>query len=68
MKHVSGKRLAKIADENGWLRISQSGSHVKFRNPIDGETIIIPIHSNHDLMAGLQHRLMRSLGITDADL
>ena len=34
MKHVSGKRLAKVAEENGWLFISQSGSHAKYRNPI----------------------------------
>ncbi len=68
MKHVSGKRLAKIANDNGWLFISQTGSHAKYRNPVTGTTVVIPIHGNHDLKAGLQKQLMRCLGITDADL
>ena len=68
MKHVSGKRLAKVAEENGWLFISQSGSHAKYRNPTTGKTAIIPIHGNHDLRAGLQNRLMQDLDITDDDL
>ena len=68
MKHVSGKRLAKVAEENGWLFISQSGSHAKYRTPITGETAIIPIHGNHDLRAGLQRQLMRDLNVTDDDL
>ena len=68
MKHVSGKRLAKVAEECGWLFLSQNGSHAKYRNPITGETIIIPIHGNHDLRTGLQKRLMNDLGVTDDDL
>ena len=68
MKHVSGKRMAQIADENGWLFISQNGSHVKYRNPTTGQTVIIPVHGNHDLRFGMQKALMRVLGITDADL
>lgn len=68
MKHVSGKKLVQIADENGWVFVSQSGSHVKMRNPIDGKTIIIPLHGNHDLRAGVQKQIMRTMGLTDADL
>ncbi len=68
MKHVSGKRLAQIADENGRLFISQNGSHAKYRNPVTGPTVIIPMHGNHDLRSGMQKAIMRVLGITDADL
>ena len=68
MKHVSGKRLAQVAEGKGWLLVSQEGSHAKYRDPLTGQRIIIPIHGNHDLKAGLQHRLMRVLEITDADL
>ena len=68
MKHVSGKRLAKVAEENGWLFISQSGSHAKYRTPITGETAIIPIHGNRDLCPTTQKGIMRILGLTDADL
>ena len=68
MKHVSGKRMAQIADENGWVLVSQSGSHAKYRNPITGKMAIIPIHGNHDLRFGLQKALMRTLEILETDL
>ena len=68
MKHVSGKRLAKVAEECGWIFVSQNGSHAKYRNPITGDMVIIPMHGSHDLRAGLQKRLMRDLGVTEEDL
>ena len=68
MKHVSGKAMVKIADENGWVFVSQSGSHVKMRNPIDARIVIIPLHGNHDLRAGVQKQIMRTMGLTDDDL
>ena len=68
MKHVSGRRMARVAEEKGWLFVSQASSHAKYRDPITGQTIIIPIHGNHDLKAGLQRCLMKVLDVTDADL
>ena len=68
MKHVSGKRLAQVANDRGWIFISQEGSHAKYRDPLTGQSIIIPIHGNQDLRIGLQHHLMKILDITDADL
>jgi len=68
MKHVSGKRLAQVAKDKGWGFISQEGSHAKYRDPLTEQTIIIPIHGNHDLRIGLQHYQMKILDITDADL
>ena len=68
MKHVSGKRIAEVAQNKGWIFISQSGSHAKYRDPIDGATLIIPIHGNKDLRPGLQRALMRQLDIGDVDL
>ena len=68
MKHVSGKRLAKVAESKGWVLVSQAGSHAKYRNPIDAQTVIIPIHGNRDLCPSTQKGIMRILGVTDADL
>ena len=68
MKHVSGKRMAKLAEEKGWAFVSQVGSHAKYRNPIDAQTVIIPIHGNRDLCPSTQKGIMRVLGVTDADL
>jgi len=68
MKHVSGKRLAEIADEKGWLFISQRGSHAKYRNLENGKMAIIPLHGTRNLCPSTQKGIMRVLEITDADL
>ena len=68
MKHVSGKRIAKIANDIGWVFITQTGSHAKYRDPESGQTAIMPIHGNRDLCPTTQKGIMRILGITDADL
>ena len=68
MKHRSGKQMAAIARENGWVLKSQSGSHAKYRDPITGKGVIIPIHGSAMLRAGTQKAIMRVMGLTDDDL
>ena len=68
MKHVNAKAMAKALDENGWLFVSQSGSHMKFRNPTSGKMVIVPNHGTHDLTPGTQKRIMRDAGLTDEDI
>ena len=68
MKPVSGKRLVEIARARGWFFVSQKGSHVKLRNPIDTGMVVVPLHGNRDMRPGLQRSLMRQLGIEEADL
>ena len=68
MKHVNAKAMAKALEENGWSFVSQNGSHMKFRNPTTGKTVIVPDHGPHDLTPGTQKRIMRDAGIGDEDL
>ncbi len=68
MKHRSGKQMAQIARDNGWVLKSQSGSHAKYRDPITGKAVMIPIHSNKMLKAGTQKTIMKVIGLTDDDL
>ena len=68
MKHVNAKVMAKALDDNGWLFVSQSGSHMKFRNPTSGKMVIVPNHGPHDLTPGTQKRIMRDAGLADEDL
>lgn len=68
MKGVSGKRLVAIARKRGWFFVKQEGSHAKLRNPVTGVGVIIPIHGNRDLCPGTQRKIMRDLGLTDADI
>ncbi len=68
MKHRSGKQMARIAQDNGWVFKHQRGSHAYYRNPISGKIVTIPIHGNKMLRAGTQKSIMNTLEITDADL
>lgn len=68
MKTVSGKRLAKLAEERGWVLARVSGSHHFFIQEGRTERLVIPIHGNQDLKAGLQRAPMRLIPVADADL
>jgi len=68
MKHRSGKQMAVIARELGWILKSQQGSHQHYRDPITGKIATIPIHGSKMLHSGTQKSIMKTLGITDADL
>ena len=68
MKHRSGKQMAAIAHQNGWVLKSQSGSHAKYRDPISGRSVMIPIPGNAMLKAGTQKAIMKVMGLTDDDI
>ena len=68
MKHRSGKQMAAIARENGWILKNQRGSHAHFRDPITGKIVSIPIHGNKMLRVGTQKAIMKDLNLTDDDL
>ena len=68
MKHRSGKQMAAIARRNGWVLKSQSGSHAKYRDPITGNAVTIPIHGSKVLHPDTQKAIMKVMGLTDDDL
>ena len=68
MKHRSGKQMAAIAREHGWVFKNQHGSHAHFRDPISGKIVSIPMHGSRMLKSGTQKAIMRYLDLTDDDL
>jgi predicted RNA binding protein YcfA (HicA-like mRNA interferase family) len=67
VKAVSGKDLCKILGKNGWTHDRTSGSHRIYVKP-GFDPVSVPVHGNRTLGAGLQRRLMKQTGLTDADL
>ncbi|MHA1357344.1 MAG: type II toxin-antitoxin system HicA family toxin [Candidatus Helarchaeota archaeon] len=45
LKPISAKKLIKILERLGFLKIRKKGSHIFFRHP-DGRTTVFPIHSS----------------------
>jgi len=54
--------IIRLLEQNGFVKISQEGSHVKMRNQ-ENTTIIIPVHSNKDLKKGLALAILRKAGL-----
>jgi predicted RNA binding protein YcfA (HicA-like mRNA interferase family) len=68
VKPVSGKRMCRILEKNGWVLVRTKGSHHAYQNPVQPGTIIVPVHGNDDLKPGTQHAIMTDAGLTEDDL
>jgi predicted RNA binding protein YcfA (HicA-like mRNA interferase family) len=68
MKAVSGKRLAKLAEDKGWRLARISGSHHIFIMEGRTERLVIPIHGNQTLKTGLQRGLMKLIPVAEDEL
>ena len=63
MKAISGRELARVLERRGWQLIRVRGSHHLYGR--GAERIVIPVHGNQTLKAGLQRDLMKQAGISD---
>ena len=68
MKSVSGKRLAKLAEDKGWHLARINGSHHIFAMAGRSERLVIPFHGNQALKTGLQHSLMKLIPVSEDEL
>lgn len=66
MKVVSGRELVRILKARGWGVDRIRGSHYALSR--ETRKVVVPVHGNRDLRIGLQARLMKDTGITEADL
>ena len=57
---MTSKELIKLLQKEGWISISQKGSHLKMKK--GNQIIIIPIH-NTDLKPGLLNKLLKQTGL-----
>lgn len=68
MKSVSGRRLAKLAEQQGWRLARINGSHHDDVKDGRMERLVIPIHGNDSLKTGLQRALMKLVPLRDEEL
>lgn len=68
MKPVSGKRMCRILEQNGWICVRTKGSHQAYQKQGNSNTITVPVHGNRDLKTGTQRGIMRDAELTDEDL
>lgn len=59
---MTPKEMIKLLKQNGFQVISQSGSHVKLRNPETGKQTTVPYHSK-DLKKNLEQAILKQAGL-----
>ena len=68
MKSTSGKKFAKLLENNGWILLSVNGSHHIFGKPGNPQRISVPIHGNKALKIGLLRHFLKVSGISEDEL
>ena len=59
---MSSQEMLKFLKKNGFIVISQNGSHVKLKNSVTEKTVIVPYHSK-DLKKGLEQAILKQAGL-----
>lgn len=65
---MSGLRLARAVEREGWVLLRVHGSHHIYGRSGDTARLSIPMNLGRDLKAGLLAHLMRTAGISFDDL
>lgn len=59
---MSSQEMLKLLKKNGFIVVSQNGSHIKLKNEVTEKTVIVPFHSK-DLKKGLEHAILKQAGL-----
>lgn len=59
---MTSKEMIRYLQKNGFVIISQNGSHVKMRNEQTGKQVIVPYHSKA-LKKGMEQAILKQAGI-----
>lgn len=60
---ISGRRMCKLLEKVGFLKIHQTGSHVRFKHP-DGRMTVVPVHGDEELGKGLLNEILKQCKIS----
>ena len=63
MKNITGKKLCKILEENGWMLVRIRGSHHVYTKDGEEARIIVPVHGNKEIKLGLLKAILKTAGL-----
>ncbi len=66
MKNITGKKLCKILEQNGWVLVRISGSHHVFTKTGEDAKIVVPVHGNKEIKTGLLRAILKTAGLLSA--
>lgn len=59
---MTSRQMLSLLQENGFIIVSQNGSHVKLKNPKSNRQTILPLHSK-SLGKGLEQAILKQAGL-----
>ena len=59
---ISPREMIKLLKNNGFVEVSQNGSHLKLYNERSKRTVIVPCHSKA-LKKGLEQAILKQAGL-----
>jgi predicted RNA binding protein YcfA (HicA-like mRNA interferase family) len=65
MKSISGKELARILEQNGWILLRIQGSHHIYGKSGNVVRLSMPIHGDKPLKIGLLKHLLKMAGLPE---
>ena len=68
MKSISGRKLAKVLERQGWKLLRIQGSHHIYGKKNSEIRISVPIHGDKDLKIGLVKHILKISGIDEKEL
>jgi len=68
MKSISGKELARLVEQHGWVLLRVHGSHHIYGKTGSIVRVSIPVHGNKPLKTGLLHHLLKMAGLSETHL
>ena len=63
MKNVTGKKLCKLLEQNGWCLVRIHGSHHVYTKDGEDQRIVVPVHGNKELKIGLLKSILKTAGL-----
>ena len=60
---ISGKKMCKIVEKQGFEKIHQKGSHARYKH-LDGRITVIPVHGNEELGKGLLLEILNQIKLS----
>ena len=64
---LSARKLIKILERNGFIKIRQEGSHIFFKHA-NGRTTVVPNHPGKDIGKGLLRTILDETNLIVQDL
>ena len=66
MPSATAREFQRVAVALGFVRRRQTGSHERWIHP-DGRAVTIPLHGGREIGPPLFHRIVRQLGVSQAE-